>query len=504
MADDEVPEFNEDDNRDFRVLDVSTIPDLVVTSGQVSIDPRLPRSGDVVHFEVTVLNTGDQTASDIEVELGIADGAVIDTATIPTIEGGGVETVWFEWATDGVVGDTALRIAVDPSDSVEELDEDNNTVDLMVTVQDADLWVTERFISPNGDGIKDATTIFVRDGVTSIEVVDPWGETVAVLDVDPSGQAVWNGRKADGAAVRDGHYELVADGLRSWVEVDLNATTITDDISQPLDHRIGAQDIRPLGCRVHVLCRVTRRRGRLSDRKAQQRLWRPQDVAVERRAPRGRHRLAGGALDDPPDVGAGRCFRHLGLRRLHIRIFAASLPGSCGRSSSRPGAGRQTPPVARWRVDPVGQPLWWYRPTDHFAAGGCARRDLEFGPYSPGAIGSWNYQTTVHWSPNGDRAVVTMHAEPPWVPGDVGLALDIDAGNPPTVRELHLDQSCGGNDFANGPAPVSASVDFDNNLLLCTRDLHRDLHIIDLDDRIDHSIGRSSGGPQPVQRSCTA
>ncbi len=169
-GDGEVAEFNEDDNRDFRILDVSTIPDLVVTSGQVSIDPRLPRSGDVVHFEVAVLNTGDQTANTIEVELGVAGGAVIDTATIPTIEGGGVETVSFEWATDGVVGDTALRISVDPSDSVAELDEDNNTVDLMVTVQDADLWVTERFISPNGDGVKDATTIFVRDGVTSIDV----------------------------------------------------------------------------------------------------------------------------------------------------------------------------------------------------------------------------------------------------------------------------------------------------------------------------------------------
>ena len=141
----------------------------------------------MVHFEVTVLNIGDQTASNIEVELGIADGPVIDTDTIAAIEGGGVETVSFEWPTTGVVGDSTLRISVDPSDSVEELDEDNNTVDLVVTVQDADLWVTERFISPNGDGIKDSTTIFVRDGITTIEVIDPWSETVQVLDVDPSG-----------------------------------------------------------------------------------------------------------------------------------------------------------------------------------------------------------------------------------------------------------------------------------------------------------------------------
>ncbi len=89
-ADDEVPEFNEDDNQDFKVLDVSTIPDLIVTSGQVSIDPRLPRSGDVVHFEVAVLNTGDQAAGDIEVELGIADGAVIDTDHNPDDRQGAV------------------------------------------------------------------------------------------------------------------------------------------------------------------------------------------------------------------------------------------------------------------------------------------------------------------------------------------------------------------------------------------------------------------------------
>ena len=45
---------------------------------------------------------------------------------------------------------------------------------------------------------------------------------------------MWDGRKTDGASVRDGHYELLADGLRSWVEVDLNVITITDDIRQPM------------------------------------------------------------------------------------------------------------------------------------------------------------------------------------------------------------------------------------------------------------------------------
>ncbi len=317
-----------------------------------------------------------------------------------------------------------------------------------------------------------------------------------------SGQAVWNGRKADGAAVRDGHYELVADGLRSWVEVDLNAVTITDDIRQPLITGMVPKTSAHWAARFTSFAAspvdgVVYLTEKLSNAYGDLKMW----------------RWNGERLEDVIDWPAG----HWTIRQMSAQEDVFITWGFTGFEYSLlrfPGPVVDPLPApdfgATPHLSPDGEWILWVNSSSVVERRVFLQRvdelgeTFEFGPYSPGPVGSWNFQATVHWSPNGDRAIVTMHATNIPVFGEVGLVLDIDAGHPPSVRELHLDQACGGNDFANGPAPVSVSIGFDDNLLLCTRDMHRDLHIIDLDDRIDDSIGRSSGCPQHRQRSCTA
>jgi subtilase family serine protease len=475
-GDGEVPEFNEDDNADFRVLDVSTIPDLVVTSGQVNVDPRLPRTGELVHMEVGVLNTGDQPATDVEVELGVADGAVIETATIALIEGGGIETVAFDWPTDGIVGDTTLRISADSTDTVEELDEDNNVVDLVVTVQDADLWVTERVFSPNGDGIKDTTTIYVRNGVSTLEVIDPWGEVVRTLDVDASGRAVWDGRKTGGAAVRDGVYDLVADGLRSWVEIDLNATTITDDIRQPLITGLvprtsthwAAEFTSYAPSPVDGIVYLTEK---LSYAYGDFKMW----------------RWNGERLEDVVDWPLGYWTIHQMSAQEDLFITGSisyslvRFPGPVIDPLPSPLSAADTP-----YLSPDGEWILWVdqrylqaerwvvlqRTTD-------LGETYEFGPFSSGSASAWTHEPTIHWGPDGSTAVVTSNNLPFYSNG-TGIALVIDLGTTPSIRETALDQGCGRVNLNGNERQVAASVDFEHGELICTRDWSQSLFIIDL------------------------
>ncbi len=422
----EVPEFNEDDNRDFRILDVSTIPDLVMTSGQVSLDPRFPRTGDVVHVEVAVLNTGDQPANGVEVELAVVGGAVVGATTIPVIDGGEAETIAFDWPTDGVIGEVALRITADPSDTVAELDETNNAVEVAVAVQDDDLWVTERYISPNGDGVKDETTIFVRDGVAEIEVIDPWGEVVQTLDVDPTGGAVWNGRKDNGAAVRDGVYEARADGLTTWVEVDLNSVTITDDVRQPLI----IEFVSPLSASPGA--RFTT--GAIS----------PVDGIVYLAEKTGygiydpieMRRWNGEVLEDVPDWPEGF---YTNIRQISAdeTVFITwngtyysllRFPGPEIDPLTPPG------PVDTPHLSPDGRGFCGRtppcsRPKRSFVLQSTA--DLasifDFGPYQTGSPSGWSVAPTVHWAPDGTRVVATLQSGVSYVAG-VAIDITLDAG----------------------------------------------------------------------------
>ena len=50
-------------NQTFVVIDVQSLPDLVLTSGQVRWQPAFPAQGQAVEFYITVHNGGDQTAT---------------------------------------------------------------------------------------------------------------------------------------------------------------------------------------------------------------------------------------------------------------------------------------------------------------------------------------------------------------------------------------------------------------------------------------------------------
>ena len=137
---------------------------------------------------------------------------------------GAFTTLSLEWSPAAPPGDRRLFATVDPEGRVVESDEGNNEVRRKVVVQNADLYLTEPFFSPNGDGVKDETTLSWRaTSRVTVIVANARGELVRTLveDGPESGSATWDGRDAFGRIAWDGRYtlSLLGDGSRVVGEV---------------------------------------------------------------------------------------------------------------------------------------------------------------------------------------------------------------------------------------------------------------------------------------------
>ena len=144
-----------------------------------------------------------------------------------------------DWSPAAPPGDRRLFATVDPESRVVESDEGNNEVRRKVVVQNADLYLTEPYFSPNGDGVKDETTLSWRaTGAVTAVVANARGEFVRTLvEAGPaSGSATWDGRDASGRIAWDGRYTLALLGEESRVigevavDLDTNRSAIHDSM----------------------------------------------------------------------------------------------------------------------------------------------------------------------------------------------------------------------------------------------------------------------------------
>jgi len=241
---DVIQEGSEEDNSAFRALEILSLPDLVLSQGAIAFSPPAPKEGDP-NFEirVTVWNSGDQPAQDVSVALHDGD-ALVGTATIPTLTGNTQETVAFAYDLTGISGVREIRAVADPNNMILEQSEGNNSASRSLGVQDADLWVTEPYISPNGDGIKDSTRLFFRldmPRTVTILVLDDTDGGVRTyggpgFEGIAEGTVTWDGLDDRGRVVADGEYRLQVrdengDTLGGIaVVVDNNRSPLTDAI----------------------------------------------------------------------------------------------------------------------------------------------------------------------------------------------------------------------------------------------------------------------------------
>lgn len=226
---DAVEELNEENNSAFRTLDVLSLPDLSLTQAGIDGNPGFPHAGEGVHFTIEVENLGDQDAPATTVEIRDDAGNLLGTTDLDPVPAHGRGVTTFDWTAPSVAGDMMLHLEVNPAHAVTEQGYDNNLATLLIAIQDGSFYVSDRFLSPNGDGVKDSVTVFFREPEQIVSVYNASGGLVKTLNVS-SGEmtATWDGSVDDGGIAPDGVYTLQAGADSASVVVDTNSIPLTD------------------------------------------------------------------------------------------------------------------------------------------------------------------------------------------------------------------------------------------------------------------------------------
>ncbi|HEY6324561.1 MAG TPA: CARDB domain-containing protein, partial [Thermoanaerobaculia bacterium] len=257
----QVSELTKDDNSTFIVLPVLSLPDAAITQGSLVLQPAFPAPGQAVTLTVAVANLGQQLIPALLVRAYDGDpaqgGVAVGDQTIALPGSGGAQAV-IGWTLGGASGPRTLFVVLDPNDAVVEASKANNSASLAIVVQQGDFTVSNRYFSPNGDGVQDTTELDFRLSgpmTVSIQAVDVRGNVVrtaagAGYANVAGGSFVWDGKDDAGRVVADGDYVLrvvAADGTAQG-----QAVTTVDTDRLPLFAALGT----PFANFVNLTCQI--------------------------------------------------------------------------------------------------------------------------------------------------------------------------------------------------------------------------------------------------------
>jgi Tol biopolymer transport system component/flagellar hook assembly protein FlgD/fibronectin type 3 domain-containing protein len=241
-----IQETREDDNEAFILVPILGLPDLTIETNSIVFTPSAPKEGDLVSIRVTVRNGGDQPVNDVKV-LASEGETVIGVETIPSLPGHSYGVVSFDYDTTGRRGSHLIEVIVDPDHVISERTRSNNIASKTLAVQNADLFVTEPFISPNGDGVKDSTDFSFRlstPQTVKVVVVNSKGSVVRTFsgsefEKTSGGSVTWDGTNDEGMVVGDGSYQIRV--LGESERVLGNLLVIVDNNRSPITEAIGTR-----------------------------------------------------------------------------------------------------------------------------------------------------------------------------------------------------------------------------------------------------------------------
>ncbi|GIV78085.1 MAG: hypothetical protein KatS3mg050_2479 [Litorilinea sp.] len=194
---DTIAESDETDNTATTSLTVAPppAPNLVVQSSDIRFTPSSPSAGDLVTVTVTVRNTGQRNANNVEVRFtDVTNGGntPIGTQTIASIPSGGSGIAQVAYDTTGKEGQRQIQVTADPNNTIAETNEEDNQAQATLTVappsetpspNQPNLQVTAEGISfdPPAPSPGDLVTITVI--VTNSGQASASGVVVRFLDV---------------------------------------------------------------------------------------------------------------------------------------------------------------------------------------------------------------------------------------------------------------------------------------------------------------------------------
>jgi len=237
-------EIQKDDNDAFSTLNILSLPDLTILPSSLRFDPSLPKEGDPLAIRLVVQNAGEQPAQGVIVKL--LDGYTeVQTKSIGELAALSQVELTFSYETEGKQGVHELSIVIDPDNTIRERSEQNNQITKSLSVQNANLWLTEQYISPNGDGIQDSTQAFFRlssPTTVMVNIVDKNNVVIRKYDggeySDASeGTIKWDGLNDKGMVVDDGQYQIKITDTDNQTLGSL--LVIVDNNRSPLTEAIG-------------------------------------------------------------------------------------------------------------------------------------------------------------------------------------------------------------------------------------------------------------------------
>lgn len=250
---DVIAEFDETDNLAFQRFDVQALPDFVLDEGSLKVTPAFPKQGQSAEIRVDFNNAGIQPGEDVGVNLyegdPLAGGALIASQTIPSVEGRGTGTATFDYQFSESSESVLLVATANETRAIQEKDYSNNTAKRSLTIQNNNFHVSERYISPDGDDVKDVSRFSFRleaprDVVIAVtnsngrEVRRFTGEELLGAE---SGSVEWDGRNEFGGIVNDDEYTLsVIDNSgaalgSAIVHVDTNRSSLLKAANTPYE-----------------------------------------------------------------------------------------------------------------------------------------------------------------------------------------------------------------------------------------------------------------------------
>jgi len=238
-----VQEFDEDDNSVIASVTPIGIADLALGPADIRVTPSFARTDETASVSVTVRNSGGQPSAATDVALyenPPPGGRLIGTQPLTSLTGSASATVTFSWLTPPAPSTVRLVAIVNAAQSVSEQTFANNRAERAVVVQNNALALTEPFFSPNGDGIKDTTSIQYRlpaQGSIAVRVKTSAGQVVRQFAQASTleGSLEWDGRDETGKVVRDGVYDVEVTSAGSTIGtltavLDTNRSSVVDAI----------------------------------------------------------------------------------------------------------------------------------------------------------------------------------------------------------------------------------------------------------------------------------
>ncbi len=253
-----IEETARDDNRAFIIFNIIQLPDLALSDFEITWQPEQPQSGETVNIEAKVFNTGRQDVTQATLRLygGEPDAKNVIAEQKVDVPGQSETLARLSIQVKPDYLQKPLYLVIDPDDEKIEANEDNNKAMfwLNTSAQNGDFFVSERYFSPNGDGIKDTTTFFYRLPQPQDAVIEVIFRNEIILDQEVNaaytGDFIWDGRREQqfGRQLADGDYKIQIKNTEGQIlgsaltTLDTNNLSVLDALDSIWEHYID------LGC----------------------------------------------------------------------------------------------------------------------------------------------------------------------------------------------------------------------------------------------------------------